>query len=276
MKVLTWNVNGIRSRIFNDKTSAQIGKVKDIHIQEDSPMSQILELNPDIITLQETRCDSQQGARFKIPGFKSFFNESKETEHRGPNRYSGTCLFISQKIEIEKIEYSIDDYNDTEGRIVILHLKDVVILGIYAPNSGTNYEKRIKFNEAILKFLNSQTKNVIFCGDLNMAKDTYFDKSKTKPGPCFYPHELQQYDDLIKMGFIDTIKDDPIIYTWWDPRTKKIDGIACTRKANKGWRLDYFFTKGINKVSSKVYKNIGETNPLSSDHAPVLLIIENI
>ena len=155
MKIVTWNVNGIRSRIFNDKTSAQIGKVKDVLVQEGSSMSQILDLNPDIITLQETRCDTQQGARFKIPGFKSFFNESKETEHRGPNRYSGTCLFISEKIDIEKIEYSIDGYNDTEGRIVILYLKDTVLLGVYAPNSGTNYEKKIKFNEARISRHNS-------------------------------------------------------------------------------------------------------------------------
>jgi exodeoxyribonuclease III len=274
MKVVTWNVNGIRSRIFNNKTSSEIGKVKDISVEADSPMQKILELNPDIITLQETRCDTKQGNRFKIPGFKSFFNESKESEHRGPNRYSGTCFYISDKIEIEKIDNTIDNYNDTEGRILILHMKEVIILSVYAPNSGTNYEKRIYFDEAILNFLNSQNKNLIFCGDLNMAKDTHFDKTKVKPGPCFYPHELSQYDKLINMGFRDTIFEDEIIYTWWDPRTKKIDGIASTRKANKGWRLDYFFTKGMNKVSSKVYKNIGETNPLASDHAPVLLTIE--
>lgn len=274
MKVVSWNVNGIRSRIFNDKTSTQIGKVRDVFIEEGSPMSQVLDLNPDIITFQETRCDTQQGSRFKIPGFKSFFNESKESGHRGPNRYSGTCIFISDSIEIESVEYSIDGYNDTEGRIIILNLKEFVLIAVYAPNSGSNYEKRIIFNEAILKFLSSIDKNVIFCGDLNMAKDTHFDKTKTKPGPCTYHHELQHYDDLIKIGYIDTIKDDSTIYTWWDPRAKKIDGIACTRQGNKGWRLDYFFTKGINKVSSKVYKFIGETNPLASDHAPVLLIID--
>ena len=237
-------------------------------------MSQVIELKPDIICLQETRCDSKQGSRFKIPGFKSFFNESNESDTRGPNRYSGTSIFVSESINIESLEYSIEGYNDTEGRIIVLNLKDLVIISIYAPNSGTNYSKKIEFNKAMLNFLNIQTKKVIFCGDLNVAKDTHFDKSKTKPGPGTFPHELQFYDDLIKIGYTDTIFEDPIVYTWWDPRAKKINGIASTRYFNKGWRLDYFFTKGINKVSSKVYKNIGETNPLGSDHAPIFLITD--
>ena len=274
MKIVSWNVNGIRSRIFNDKTSAQIGKVKDILIENGSPISQILELEPDIIFLQETRCDTTNGSRFKIPNFNSYFNESKENDHRGPNRYSGTCAYISENLMIKNIRYDIPDYNDTEGRIIIIELEETLLVSVYAPNSGTNYDKKIDFNEKMLNFLNNSTKKIIFCGDLNMAKDTHFDKDKQKPGPGTYKHELQFYDELINIGFVDTIFEDSIVYTWWDPRAKKIDGLACTRHANKGWRLDYFFTRGFNKVASKVFKTIGETNPLGSDHAPIFLITE--
>ena len=274
MKIITWNVNGIRSRIFNEKTSSQIGKIKDIQVEEGSPISKILELQPDIICLQETRCDTAQGSRFKIQGFKSFFNESKEIDARSANRYSGTVVFVREEIEIEKIETQIPDYEDTEGRIIILHLKESIVVSVYAPNSGTNYDKKINFMNCMIDFLNCQTKNIVFCGDLNIAKQVHFDISKAKEGPGIYKHELDFYDDLLTIGFTDAIKDDPIVFTWWDPRAKKIDGIACTRHANKGWRLDYFFTKGINKVSSKVFKHIGETNPLASDHAPVFLLAE--
>ncbi len=269
MKIITWNVNGIRSRIFNDKTSTQIGKVKDVPLLQNSPMNKILNLDPDVICLQETRCDKIQGARFKIPGYVSYFNESNGEGARGPNRYSGTCIFIKENIAISKIEYNIPDYEDTEGRIIILNLTNTIIVSVYAPNSGTNYENKITFMEAMLEYLNSLSKNVILCGDLNIAKDTHFDKSKVEPSPGFYPHELDFYTDLHTIGFVDATKD--YNYTWWDPRTKKIDGIPSARYNNKGWRLDYFLVKGINEVSCKVFKSIGETNPLSSDHAPVLL-----
>lgn len=274
MKIISWNVNGIRSRIFNDMTSTQIKNYKIIKHDACSPMQEILDLKPDIICLQETRCDEINGDKFKIDNFKSFFNPSKEKDHRGPNRYSGTAVFISESIEIENIEIQIPGYNDTEGRIIIIHTIDTVVISVYAPNSGSNYDKKIIFIDAMLNYLNNINKKVIFCGDLNIAHDVHFDKSKVNPSPGIYEHELKFYYDLLDIGFKDCIENDPIVYTWWDQRAKKENGIPCTRVANKGWRLDYFFAKRFNKVSNKVYKNIGERNPLSSDHAPIFLITE--
>jgi exonuclease III len=85
---------------------------------------------------------------------------------------------------------------------------------------------------------------------------------------------------LQNIGYTDTIKNDDIVYTWWDLRQRKEDGMAITRNRNKGWRLDYFFTKNFesNQVASKCLKYIGENTlgiPLASDHAPVILEITN-
>ena len=134
--------------------------------------------------------------------------------------------------------------------------------------------------EAMIDYLNNINRPVVFCGDLNIAVSTHFDKSSVTEGPGYYSHELEFYTNLQDIGYIDAIKDDDIVYTWWDPRARKENGIASTRNRNKGWRLDYFFTKNFNcnQIASKCLKHIGENNeslPLASDHAPVLLEIKN-
>jgi len=116
-----------------------------------------------------------------------------------------------------------------------------------------------------------------------MAIDTYFDKDKVKPMPGIYPHELEFYNKIttqttyggIFNDSIDKTKDN-IIYTWWNPRCKKIINpqtnleLSAQRIKNHGWRLDYIFTRKIKSYSSKVLKHIGEyTDPQGSDHAPV-------
>lgn len=272
MNIVSWNVNGIRSRIFNSKTSAEIGKVKDIYPEENSPIYILLQEDPDIICFQETRCDENQGKRFKIPGYLCYFNCSKLEGARGPNRYSGTCIFIKDVIPVKSVEFQIPNFEDQEGRIIILKIEELTIVTIYAPNSGSNYEKKIQFIDAMVDFLSKLEGPVVFCGDLNIAIDTHFDKTKVKPGPGIYQHELQFYHRLINMNYIDSIsKDDNIVYTWWDPRVKKVNGISKVRGENKGWRLDYFLNKDYIHVSHKVYKTIGESNPLASDHAPIIL-----
>lgn len=123
----------------------------------------------------------------------------------------------------------------------------------------------------MIDYLNNINGPVVFCGDLGVAVSTHFDKTLVAEGPGYYKHEL---------GYIDAIKDDDIVYTWWDPRARKENGIAATRNRNKGWRLDYFFTKNFNsnQIASKCLKRVGENNeslPLASDRAPVLLEIKN-
>ena len=126
----------------------------------------------------------------------------------------------------------------------------------------------------MLTFLNSLDCKVIFCGDLNIAVSTHFDIKSTIAMPGIYPHELEFYDRLIKINYRDCIENDKIVFTWWDTRRAKENGMSIARNRNEGWRLDYFFTKNINQGSSRCLKHIGENNeniPLASDHGVVIL-----
>ena len=274
-KVISWNVNGIRSRIFNDKISAKLKKGAPMDIQENSPIDILIkESDPDIICLQETRCSVLISENFKIPGYKSYFNQSKSTGARAPERYSGTCIFYKEHLVLKDVQEQIPGYEDTEGRIIVANFEEFVLINVYAPNSGSNYDKKIIFIESMLMYLNSLDCKVIFCGDLNIAVSTHFDIKSTIAMPGIYPHELEFYDRLVKIDYRDCIKDDDIIFTWWDTRRAKENGMSIARNRNEGWRLDYFFTKNINQGSSKCLKHIGENNeniPLASDHAPVIL-----
>jgi exodeoxyribonuclease-3 len=275
LKVITWNVNGIRSRIFNDKISSKLKKDTIMEIQENRPIDILIkEEDPDIICLQETRCSVAISKNFEIPGYKSYFNESKSTGARAPERYSGTCIFYKEHLNLKDIQEQIPGYEDTEGRIIIANFDNFVLITVYAPNSGSNYDKKIIFIEAMLTFLNSLDCKVIFCGDLNIAVSTHFDIKSTIAMPGIYPHELEFYDRLIKINYRDCIENDKIVFTWWDTRRAKENGMSIARNRNEGWRLDYFFTKNINQGSSRCLKHIGENNeniPLASDHGVVIL-----
>ena len=114
LSIVTWNINGIRSRVFNNKTSAQLPKNKYYSPEENCSMSNLIkETNADIICLQETRCDVQTGKLAVIDGYNSYFNCSKLTDARGPNRYSGTAIYT--KLIPKKIEYTVPGYDDQEG-----------------------------------------------------------------------------------------------------------------------------------------------------------------
>ena len=278
MKVISWNVNGIRSRIFNENISSKLKKNEILVPQEGSPMQQLLNLDPEVICIQETRCSVKNSEKINIPGYKSFFNESQGIGARAADRYSGTAIFYKSTLELKNVMTQFPGYTDTEGRIIIAEFSDFTCVSVYAPNAGTNYESKSEFQDAALEYLNAIPGKVVFCGDLNIAADTHFDKTKREPGPGIYDFELKFYDDLKLIGYTDTT-DPEIKFTWWDPRTSKENGICSARVKNKGWKLDhYFLSNGYknNNCTCKHLKHIGETPfvPLASDHAPILLTID--
>lgn len=310
-KLVTWNVNGIRSRIFDNKTSVE-AKNKQRNILDNSSLFNLLKEEPDFISLQETRCSTSMKDLLKINGYNSIFNESKLAGARGPGRYSGTAIYYKKEYEerISKIEFDIPEYLDEEGRIICLYLDNSkkLILNIYVPNSGTNFNNRLRFQKCLKNFLSNlfDKKVLIFyCGDYNVAyreEDVHFNYTNSSTYKNvkntnivgFLDEERDFIKDLTKNmidTFIECNKNNIIDinenlpgdfngFTWWDPRSKKVlnnngINIGTFRYKNIGWRIDYIFVnkhENLLKIeNSKVLKHIGEENdPQSSDHAPLI------
>lgn len=286
MKVITWNVNGIRSRIFNSKTNS-------FKYEENSSMSMILKENPDFICLQETRCSLEIGYKFKLEGYLSVYNQSKLENARGPCRYSGTAIYYKEEIMKNHIGtyFQIPEYEDLEGRIIIIEFCNFIIINLYTPNSGTNFNNRIKFQNAMEKYINikiNENKKIIYAGDLNVARNkndiyhgylntNYLNKTNIigyLPEERSYINKLiNEYD--LKDSYLEINSKIPengeefMGYTWWDPKIKS------KRINNEGWRIDYILLYNFSVIESKVLKNIGEQEtPHSSDHAVLLTEFE--
>ena len=311
INIVSWNVNGIRSRIFDNKMSGTC-KNKIRKCDEDSSLHQLINMsNADFICLQETRCSIENSKCLIIDGYTSYFNESKLDNARGPNRYSGTAIYVKNKFNelINEVNYQIPSndeltYNDEEGRIIIIYFNNYqnVLINVYTPNSGTNFEKRLRFQNSIYNFLKAESinRNVIYAGDLNVAylpQDCHFKYIKSSTykkikGPVvgILPEELEFMQWLLKLNYKDSFlevnsspnisEDQPKDYTgftWWDPKMKKIfnaetnTNMSIFRASNYGWRIDYIIvTVKIEVLESKVLKTVGEyTEPNASDHAPI-------
>ena len=144
MKIITWNVNGIRSRIFNQQISSKLKKNELIFPLESSSMKKLIDdYCPDVICIQETRCSLENSKKISIPGYKCFFNESKMAGARAADRYSGTSIFYKENINVLQISTAIPGYEDMEGRIIIIKFETFTCITVYAPNSGTNFDNKI-------------------------------------------------------------------------------------------------------------------------------------
>jgi len=292
MKVITWNVNGIRSRIFNGKTSAQIAKQSEILPEEGSPMyNMIKNYDPDFICLQETRCSVANGQKFKIPGYNSVFNQSDNVGAREANRYSGTCIFYKDTYGPIDVEYQFPGYADIEGRIISLHFSNFTIINVYTPNSGTNFANRLDWQRSALLYLNSIPHPVIYTGDMNVAwrdADVHFRvtdsptyKSKVDDNIVgFLPEERNFVPELLRIGYTDAYINQQTNYppfdgfTYWDTRSKKIEGLPGARFNKHGWRIDYHFVKGMQTLECCALYSIGTEyiklgDCQCSDHCPV-------
>jgi exodeoxyribonuclease-3 len=248
LKLISWNVNGIRA----------IAK-KGFHewLQKESP---------DILCLQETKAWREQldESLTNIEGYESYFSEASR------KGYSGTAIYTKEKPVDIKYGIGIEKF-DGEGRFVIAEYPEFVLFNIYFPN-GKAREERLKykmdFYEAFQKHavdLTKQGKNVIVCGDVNTAHkeiDLARPKANSKVSG-FLPMEREWIDRFLADGFIDTLRmfnDKPEIYTLWDMITR-------ARESNVGWRIDYFF------ISESLKKNITNAYTLpevmGSDHCPI-------
>jgi exodeoxyribonuclease III len=274
-KIISWNVNGIRTKIINDKTST---KKCDILIEPDSNMGKMInDYNPDIICLSEVRCSEEISSRIKCDTYPfKYYNQSTRTERGRGAGYSGTAIWSKKEpIRIIKELPSLTESN-IEGRVLVAEYDNYYLINVYTPNSGSNEEYRInQWDHAMLEYINmlKLEKEVILVGDMNVAHTQldYHDKiPKNKRIVGLLPEEIDNFSNYINNGLIDTFRYKyPNIstgYTWWCPFKKEF------RIYNKGWRLDYsLITNGLKEkmIDSIILKDV-----MGSDHCPILLEID--
>ena len=249
MKLISWNVNGIRACL--NKGFSDFFK----------------EVNADIFCLQETKCHPQQ-INLEFEGYTSYWNSA---ERKG---YSGTAIFT--KKQPVNVTYGIGiEEHDKEGRIITLEFENFYLVTNYTPNAKRELERldyRMVWEDEIRKYLLelNKKKPVIMCGDLNVAHEEIDLKNpKTNKGNAgFTNEEREKMTELLNAGFIDSYRylyPEKIEYSWWSY-------MGHAREKNVGWRIDYFI------VSNDFRENIKDatiyTEILGSDHCPVGLEIK--
>lgn len=253
MRLVSWNVNGIRAAMKKDFAASLHG------------------MATDILCLQETKAQDDQvvEALTSINGYHVYSNSA---DKKG---YSGTAIL--SKTEPLSVHFDMDiAEHDREGRVIAAEFADYFVVTVYTPNSGSEL-KRLDYRQqwdadflAYLKQLEAQ-KPVIVCGDLNVAHreiDLARPKANYNKSAGYTQAEIDGMDNFVAAGFIDTFRyqhPHDIKYSWWSFR-------AGARGKNIGWRIDYFL------VSDQLKEKIRHTDILNdvlgSDHCPVLLDVD--
>lgn len=247
MKLISWNVNGLRASmgkgfldIFND-------------------------LDADILCLQETKLQEGQ-IELDLPGYYQYWNYA---EKKG---YSGTAVFT--KKEPLCVQYGIGiEEHDHEGRVITLEFEDFYFVTVYTPNSQDELKRldyRMKWEDDFLSYIKAldDKKPVIYAGDLNVARlEIDLKNPKTnRRNAGFTDEERAKIEAVLEAGFIDTFRyfypDQEQIYSWWSYRFK-------SRERNTGWRIDYFIAS--EKLKDRLVDARIHTEIFGSDHCPVEL-----
>lgn len=250
MKLITWNVNGLR---------ACMGKGFLDFVKEESP---------DIMCVQETKMHKDQ-ADVLLEGYSQFWNSAVR------KGYSGTAIFTLK--EPLSVQYDIDaPGHDTEGRAITLEYEDFYIINQYALNAQDGLARidyRMEWEDAFRNYAKKldEKKPVIICGDLNVAhQEIDLKNPKTNRGNAgFSDQERAKFTELLASGFTDTFRylypDLEGAYTWWSYRFN-------ARANNAGWRIDYFLVS--DRIKHKVNDVILRNDIYGSDHCPVVMHID--
>lgn len=253
MKLISWNVNGLRAVV--NKGFSEFFK----------------EIDADIFSIQETKMQEDQLEENILSIFKEYHTYWNSAEKKG---YSGTAIFTKEKPI--KVTYGIGkEEHDKEGRVITLEFEKFFLINIYTPNSKRELERleyRQEWEDEIRKYLSDLKliKPVIMCGDLNVAHNEIDLKNPkaNRRNAGFTDEERTKMTELLNAGFIDTFRykypDLEGKYSWWSY-------MFHAREKNAGWRIDYFI------VSEDLKDNIEDAKILSeiygSDHCPVELDI---
>lgn len=263
MKIVSWNVNGIRA----------------VH-RKGLLLPFLKEHKPDVLCLQETKAEQHQ-SEVDLPEYEEFWFSA---EKKG---YSGTAIFTkTTPLDVrfglpediaKKYKLDGDGYGDPnkEGRVITADLKDFFVVSVYTPNAKDDLSRltlRHKhWDPAFLEYMKrlEEEKPVIFCGDLNVAhtEDDLARPKENKGVKGFTNEEREGIDQIVKAGFVDTFRlftKGNGHYTWWSHFAK-------ARERNVGWRIDYIFVS--KKLEGKIKKAEIHADALGSDHCPTSITI---
>jgi exodeoxyribonuclease-3 len=252
MKIISWNINGIRA------------------ITQKDFFDDIAKLDPDILCLQETKAQEEEVAEAlaQMEGYHKYYNSA---ERKG---YSGVAVLSKKEPKNVTYDMGVAEH-DNEGRVICAEYNDFYLVNVYVPNSGQKLERleyRKGWDADFKNYLKNleKTKPVILCGDLNVAHrpmDLKNDKSNYNKTAGYTQIEIDGMDNLLNAGFTDSFRHfhpDAVAYTYWSYRFK-------ARERNVGWRIDYFL------LSDALVEKVEKVDILSkyygSDHCPIQLSI---
>ncbi len=248
LKILSWNVNGIRA------------------VNKKGFLDWFAKVNPDILCIQETKAHEEQlpDELLHVDGYNAYFSSG---ERKG---YSGVALYTKEKPISIKKGFGKKEF-DNEGRILIAEYPGFYLYNIYYPNGKASAERlkfKMDFYDAFFDHANKLKKSgakIIICGDVNTAHKE-IDIARPKENSTvsgFLPEERAWIDKFIASGYVDTFRmfnSEPNNYTWWDQVTR-------ARERNVGWRIDYFFVSENAKSDIKNAFILSEV--IGSDHCPI-------
>lgn len=250
MKLVSWNVNGLRA------------------IRQKGFTDYFNSVDADIFCLQETKLQEHQ-VELQTPGYHQFWSFA---EKKG---YSGTALF--SKTEPLSVEYGIGHEFDDEGRVICAEFEEFYVVTVYTPNSQeglARLDRRMEWDDMFREYVKAlaEHKGVIICGDLNVAHQAIDLKNpKTNERNAGYTiEEREKFTRLLEAGFVDTFRylypDVTDVYSWWSYRFQ-------SRSRNTGWRIDYWLVS--ESLKERVIDSTIATDVMGSDHAPVILTLRN-
>ncbi len=248
MKLVSWNVNGLRACMEKGFREFLEGE------------------SPDILCLQETKMQREQ-ADFSFPGYLEYWNSA--TIKKG---YSGTAIF--SKTEPLSVSYGLGiEEHDGEGRVITAEYEDFLLVNVYTPNAQrglTRLEYRMRWEDVFREYLVGlrEKKPVIVCGDMNVAhRPIDLKNAKANIGNAGFSYEERgKFGELLACGFLDTFRyfypEQEGAYSWWSY-------MYHSRENNTGWRIDYFLADQRMKERLEDSKILAQV--LGSDHCPVEL-----
>jgi exodeoxyribonuclease-3 len=251
MKIICWNVNGIRA--INKKGFKEF----------------VLNNNFDVICIQEAKAHSEDLINeHVIDGFDCVW-------HQGVKKgYSGVAIWVKKDFKYKsRVGLGIEKF-DNEGRTAIVEFEKFILYNGYFPNGQEDHARvnfKLEYSNSVLDWAKKQSKPVIICGDLNTAHKEMdlSNPMQNRNTTGFLPQERKFLDNLEKNNFVDIIRQfNPHgdYYTWWSYRT-------AARSRNIGWRIDYFWVD--KRLENKVSTAYHLTNVLGSDHCPIVLEINH-